>query len=108
MIMTEETYKYMKKLVLEYEQEQINGKVITEEKPYIRDYKIDTELYYNPNYGDNRECVCGHPYYRHFDPYENNEAVGCKYCECWQFEEKIDILKLRKDKINKIFKKQQE
>ena len=22
---------------------------------------------YNPKYGDNRECVCGHTYDRHFD-----------------------------------------
>lgn len=27
-------------------------------------------------------CTCGHPYYRHFDSYENNRAVGCKYCPC--------------------------
>lgn len=43
---------------------------------------------YNPEYGDNRICVCGHPYYRHFDSYDNMEPVGCKYCGCYQFEEK--------------------
>jgi hypothetical protein len=40
---------------------------------------------YNPAYGDGRVCDCGHPYYRHFDSYENNEPVGCKYCPCWEF-----------------------
>lgn len=40
---------------------------------------------YDPNFGDERECRCGHPYYRHFDGYENNAAVGCKYCSCRVF-----------------------
>lgn len=35
---------------------------------------------YDPNYGDNKECLCGHPYYRHFDTYEDMAPVGCKYC----------------------------
>lgn len=30
-------------------------------------------------------CVCGHPYYRHFDTYDNMAAVGCKYCGCFEF-----------------------
>ena len=41
------------------------------------------KLVYNPKYGDDRECICGHPYYRHFDSYEDNEPVGCKYCSCY-------------------------
>lgn len=35
---------------------------------------------YKPEFGDNRVCVCGHPYYRHFDTYEEMYPVGCKYC----------------------------
>lgn len=37
---------------------------------------------YNPKYGDNRICQCGHSYERHFDPYEDDVACGCKYCDC--------------------------
>ena len=37
---------------------------------------------YDPNYGDDILCVCGHPYYRHFDTYEQMAPVGCKYCPC--------------------------
>lgn len=40
---------------------------------------------YNPNYGDNKLCTCGHPYYRHFDSYEGMAPVGCKYCGCEEF-----------------------
>lgn len=54
---------------------------------------------YDENFGDNKECLCGHPYYRHFDTYDNMSAVGCKYCfvlgdkhvfeqECPYFKEK--------------------
>ena len=31
------------------------------------------------------ECICSHPYHRHFDGYENMAAVGCKYCQCDRF-----------------------
>ena len=40
---------------------------------------------YNPNYGDNKLCKCGHTYYRHFDSYEGMNPVGCKYCSCDEF-----------------------
>lgn len=30
---------------------------------------------------------CGHPYERHFDGYEDNAPVGCKYCRCPHFVE---------------------
>lgn len=32
-------------------------------------------------------CVCGHTYYRHFDTWDDMEAVGCKYCGCKEFIE---------------------
>lgn len=41
---------------------------------------------YDPNYGDNNECLCGHPYYRHFDTYDDMAAIGCKYC--YKYEDK--------------------
>lgn len=42
---------------------------------------------YNDAFGDDRECICGHTYYRHFDTYEAMEPVGCKYCQCDVFKE---------------------
>jgi len=43
---------------------------------------------YDPLFGDDRLCECGHPYYRHFDTYDGMNPVGCKYCsadECSHF-----------------------
>lgn len=42
---------------------------------------------YNPDYGDDRMCKCGHRYYRHFDSWEDNYPCGCKYCGCYTFVE---------------------
>jgi len=53
--------------------------------PYLEITRI--EYKYNPKYGDDRICKCGHPYYRHFDSYEDNYPIGCKYCDCCTFEE---------------------
>ena len=56
------------------------------ESPYLETAVI--EYHYNPKYGDYRICQCGHPYYRHFDTYdEDMYPVGCKYCECYKFIE---------------------
>jgi|TARA_R110000824_G_scaffold394396_2_gene594182 hypothetical protein len=57
------------------------------EQPYLKVVSIETEIKYNPNFGDNKECKCGHDYHRHFDSYEGMEATGCKYCGCNDFEE---------------------
>ena len=45
---------------------------------------------YDPLFGDDRVCKCGHSYYRHFDTYENMSPVGCKYCGCNEFEERTE------------------
>lgn len=58
---------------------------IKPELPYL--IRIIKERQYNPAYGDARVCKCGHPYYRHFDSYEDNDPCGCKYCGCDTFEE---------------------
>jgi hypothetical protein len=50
-------------------------------------YLEKTIRVYNPDYGDLRICNCGHHYYRHFDGYEGNAPVGCKYCKCSTFVE---------------------
>lgn len=63
------------------------GDTPAEEQPYIQTL-ITVEAVrkqYNPNYGDNKLCKCGHTYYRHFDSYENMAPVGCKYCGCDEF-----------------------
>ena len=59
-------------------------------EPYIMEARLIVERVYNPQYGDQRMCECGHPYYRHFDSYDNNEPVGCKYCKCYTFVEKTN------------------
>ena len=45
---------------------------------------------YNPDFGDDKICECGHAYYRHFDTYEGMAPVGCKYCGCDEFKLKKD------------------
>jgi alpha-beta hydrolase superfamily lysophospholipase len=57
------------------------------QKPYLVTQRITRYFAYNPNYGDDRICTCGHPYYRHFDTYDDMSAVGCKYCDCVMFSE---------------------
>lgn len=62
---------------------------IEENPPYIISrYECTAVKEYNENYGDDRKCICGHTYIRHFDPYEDMEAVGCKYCHCRNFIER--------------------
>ena len=57
----------------------------SKEPTYIRAKNSNAYTAYNPKYGDERLCVCGHLYERHFDSYDNMENVGCKYCECTEF-----------------------
>ncbi|MEK6878572.1 MAG: hypothetical protein AABY22_03140 [Nanoarchaeota archaeon] len=45
------------------------------------------ERMYNPNYGDSRICICGYEYYHHFNSYDNNRNIGCKYSKCYDFIE---------------------
>ena len=62
---------------------------------------VGEEPEYDPSFGDERRCKCGHPYYRHFDTYEDMSPVGCKYCHgggddysegsCAGFEEAITL-----------------
>jgi hypothetical protein len=37
---------------------------------------------YDPAFGDDRLCECGHEYRRHFDTYDDMRPIGCKYCQC--------------------------
>ena len=58
-----------------------------EEQPYIIEIEVVRNEKYNPNYGDDRICECGHSYYRHFDSYNKMSTCGCKYCGCFEFRE---------------------
>lgn len=55
--------------------------------PYLEKMITTVIRFYNPKFGDQRKCVCGHTYERHFDGYEepNEQDVGCKYCDCHTF-----------------------
>jgi len=88
-MLSETTYLEMKKLIEDYESDKLNNQDNTNcvELPYLEIISIDISKKFNPKYGDDRICKCGHPYYRHFDTYDGMEACGCKYCECYTFEE---------------------
>ena len=58
------------------------------QQPYITIICTVVDKYYNPAYGDDRVCNCGHRYYRHFDLHDDMENIGCKYCLCEEFVEK--------------------
>lgn len=60
---------------------------MNKDDPYLITKRIVIDRAYNPEYGDERVCECGHPYYRHFDSYEDNRPCGCKYCMCYEFVE---------------------
>lgn len=42
---------------------------------------------YDPTFGDDKLCECGHEYYRHFDTHDDMANVGCKYCVCYTFKQ---------------------
>ncbi len=82
-MINKETYDKMKELIAEYEN---NEQLDNSKKPYIYEHSVEVKRTYNPEYGDDKICECGHPYYRHFDSYEDMEACGCKYCSCYDFQ----------------------
>ena len=57
--------------------------------PYLMKTITTVIRLYNSQFGDQRKCVCGHSYERHFDGYEepDEQDVGCKYCDCHTFVE---------------------
>jgi len=73
---------------------------MNDEKPYIvtTTTKVITEYNYNPKYGNHRVCECGHPYYRHFDTYDQMYPCGCKYCGCGEFKEEVTDIEWLKEK----------
>lgn len=87
---SQETYELAQKIVLQYERKLKPDK----NEPYLKVVEITITSHFNHEYDEDKECKCGHPYYRHFDSYERMEACGCKYCGCYEFElnEEIKIL----------------
>jgi hypothetical protein len=79
--------------------EMVNGNLPSiNEEAYTVTTEVVKHYHYNPAYGNDRECKCGHPYYRHFDTYENMSTVGCKYCECFHFEEATEEERLENER----------
>lgn len=76
------------------------------EQPYLEQTITTVVKAYNPAYGDDRICICGHAYYRHFDTYDGMSNIGCKYCFCTEFREAdlspANIKKMR-DKVRKTY-----
>ena len=52
----------------------------------IQTLVVEQNEKYDPDFGDDKVCKCGHKYYRHFDTYEEMYPCGCKYCGCYAFE----------------------
>lgn len=52
---------------------------------FAKQWSKNPSLVYDPEYGDDKECLCGHAYYRHFDTYADMYPCGCKYCRCDTF-----------------------
>jgi hypothetical protein len=59
-MITEGTYLEMKKLIANYESEQLNKHAVIScvERPYLEVVTIETDRKYNPKYGDDRKCKC--------------------------------------------------
>jgi hypothetical protein len=73
----------------------ISFKEVNPTGPYRLGFEIELETTYeyNNKFGNDKQCICGHPYYRHFDSYENMDPIGCKYCDCVDFELEEEISK---------------
>ena len=80
-----------------YDPEVIEAVAKETDSPYIPKYKVHRTNVYREDYGDDRICECGHPYHRHFDGYEDNAAVGCKYCRCYNFREDEEATKIDRE-----------
>lgn len=85
----------MEKIIEDYKHRYPNAeveiKLQSDEGPYKR-YSVQLSFVdnrYNPKFDNDNSpaCTCGHSYERHFDPYENMAAIGCKYCRCHLYQE---------------------
>lgn len=53
------------------------------EEPYLFEEIVVKRRKYNPEYGDDHICQCGHTYINHF---ENYVPLTCNQCECYVFQ----------------------
>jgi hypothetical protein len=63
--------------------------IINRLEKIVQPDKVRIPPVYDPNFGDEKLCVCTHSYYRHFDTYTGMFPIGCKYCPCQTFELKV-------------------
>ena len=54
------------------------NKLQNDTDPYLIEYQLIKHKKFNYKYDQNKTCECEHAYYRHFDSYEDYDAVGCK------------------------------
>jgi hypothetical protein len=80
-----------------YDPEVIEAVAKETDSPYLPKLVVHREKGYREDYGDDRVCRCGHPYHRHFDGYEDNAAVGCKYCACFIFREDPEATRIDRE-----------
>jgi len=59
----------------------------TSHEPYITKSISRRVRLYNPHFGDEKLCKCGHEYGKHFDWMEDEDerGVDCKHCDCCDF-----------------------
>ncbi|QGH79455.1 hypothetical protein SEA_LIMPID_144 [Streptomyces phage Limpid] len=77
----------VKNILLNYESSSVSelrriGEVVNE-------LEIEIARMWDENHDQDALCKCSHPYHRHFDSYEDMYPIGCKYCECDTFEQRI-------------------
>ena len=56
----------------------LSEEIIDDSGPYIVKKLAYREFHFNSKFDQNAKCDCGHPYYRHFDTYENNPFANRK------------------------------
>lgn len=61
---------------------------LIKQQPYIVEMHTTYTYHYNPRFGDERMCHCGHSYIQHFDAFEQYDELGCKQdCKCGHFRD---------------------
>lgn len=56
----------------------------------LKEMETGSKKYKYYRWFNEKVCECGHTYEKHFDSYDDNYPVGCKYCDCVNFVEKKD------------------
>lgn len=67
--------------------ESVDRRIKELEKPTI----ANVGKSYDKKMGDDKICICGHSYFKHFDSFRDMEHIGCKYCPCKNFEAREEL-----------------